>query len=172
MQRKVHISSHTALHNVPFLTKSTCFVTFSHVFVWPFQHKGIPLHPEKHRGVEQLVARQAHNLEVARSSRTPATDARVSAKEKASSSGLVLFSLPSEKDEDEVNQRTSECKRKSIKFRQPGAFFCVINPRLSFFCSTLYNKRSRRWRISPRTFPLSFESPGTQSPASSPQKRL
>ena len=27
----------------------------------------------KHRGVEQLVARQAHNLEVARSSRTPAT---------------------------------------------------------------------------------------------------
>ena len=28
---------------------------------------------QKHRGVEQLVARQAHNLEVARSSRTPAT---------------------------------------------------------------------------------------------------
>ncbi len=28
---------------------------------------------KKHRGVEQLVARQAHNLEVARSSRTPAT---------------------------------------------------------------------------------------------------
>lgn len=27
----------------------------------------------QHRGVEQLVARQAHNLEVARSSRTPAT---------------------------------------------------------------------------------------------------
>ena len=27
----------------------------------------------EHRGVEQLVARQAHNLEVARSSRTPAT---------------------------------------------------------------------------------------------------
>ena len=35
----------------------------------------IPLHSKsrKHRGVEQLVARQAHNLEVARSSRTPAT---------------------------------------------------------------------------------------------------
>ena len=30
----------------------------------------------KHRGVEQLVARQAHNLEVARSSRTPATKLR------------------------------------------------------------------------------------------------
>ena len=29
---------------------------------------------KKHRGVEQLVARQAHNLEVARSSRTPATN--------------------------------------------------------------------------------------------------
>ena len=28
---------------------------------------------KKHRGVEPLVARQAHNLEVARSSRTPAT---------------------------------------------------------------------------------------------------
>ena len=28
---------------------------------------------QKHRGVEQLVARQAHNLEVARSSRAPAT---------------------------------------------------------------------------------------------------
>ena len=28
---------------------------------------------KQHRGVEQLVARQAHNLEVARSSRTPAT---------------------------------------------------------------------------------------------------
>ena len=27
----------------------------------------------KYRGVEQLVARQAHNLEVVRSSRTPAT---------------------------------------------------------------------------------------------------
>ena len=27
----------------------------------------------EHRGVEQLVARQAHNLEVARSSRAPAT---------------------------------------------------------------------------------------------------
>ena len=34
----------------------------------------IPTQYEKeHRGVEQLVARQAHNLEVARSSRTPAT---------------------------------------------------------------------------------------------------
>ena len=28
---------------------------------------------EKHRGVEQLAARQAHNLEVARSSRVSAT---------------------------------------------------------------------------------------------------
>ena len=51
------------------------------------QNKVIPLHSQtgnsasvasclaiKHRGVEQLVARQAHNLEVARSSRTPATE--------------------------------------------------------------------------------------------------
>ena len=30
-------------------------------------------HVKEHRGVEQLVARQAHNLEVVRSSRTPAT---------------------------------------------------------------------------------------------------
>ena len=29
---------------------------------------------KQYRGVEQLVARQAHNLEVARSSRTPATE--------------------------------------------------------------------------------------------------
>ena len=32
-----------------------------------------PIVLDKHRGVEQLVARQAHNLEVARSSRTSAT---------------------------------------------------------------------------------------------------
>ena len=35
----------------------------------------VPLHPQnrKHRGVEQLVARQAHNLEVARSNPASAT---------------------------------------------------------------------------------------------------
>ena len=35
----------------------------------------VPLHPlkKKHRGVEQLVARQAHNLEVARSNPASAT---------------------------------------------------------------------------------------------------
>ena len=37
----------------------------------------VPLHPQnrKHRGVEQLVARQAHNLEVARSNPASATTA-------------------------------------------------------------------------------------------------
>ncbi len=37
--------------------------------------KALPLHPQKeiYRGVEQLVARQAHNLEVACSSRVSAT---------------------------------------------------------------------------------------------------
>ena len=34
----------------------------------------VPEIKKQHRGVEQLVARQAHNLEVARSSRTPATE--------------------------------------------------------------------------------------------------
>ena len=38
----------------------------------------VPLHPlkKKHRGVEQLVARQAHNLEVARSNPASATNER------------------------------------------------------------------------------------------------
>ena len=40
-----------------------------------FPKKVVPLHPlrKKHRGVEQLVARQAHNLEVARSNPASAT---------------------------------------------------------------------------------------------------
>ena len=44
--------------------------------IWQFGIKAVPLQPQtrkSHRGVEQLVARQAHNLEVARSSRAPAT---------------------------------------------------------------------------------------------------
>ena len=39
----------------------------------PINRRTFALANMKHRGVEQLVARQAHNLEVARSSRTPAT---------------------------------------------------------------------------------------------------
>ena len=39
----------------------------------PRNRRNFALANKKHRGVEQLVARQAHNLEVARSSRTPAT---------------------------------------------------------------------------------------------------
>ena len=39
----------------------------------PKNRRTFALANKKHRGVEQLVARQAHNLEVARSSRTPAT---------------------------------------------------------------------------------------------------
>ena len=39
----------------------------------PINSRTFALAKKKHRGVEQLVARQAHNLEVARSSRTPAT---------------------------------------------------------------------------------------------------
>ena len=41
-----------------------------------FPKKVVPLHPlrkNQHRGVEQLVARQAHNLEVARSNPASAT---------------------------------------------------------------------------------------------------
>ena len=37
-----------------------------------YQKKLLTLHPQN-RGVEQLVARQAHNLEVVRSSRASAT---------------------------------------------------------------------------------------------------
>ena len=45
------------------------------------QKKYVPLHPlkKKHRGVEQLVARQAHNLEVARSNPASATRERMQA---------------------------------------------------------------------------------------------
>ena len=40
--------------------------------------KVVPLHPlKKNRGVEQLVARQAHNLEVARSNPASATRTRM-----------------------------------------------------------------------------------------------
>ena len=46
--------------------------------IWRFQKNPVILHSQIgrkpiHRGVEQLVARQAHNLEVARSSRVSAT---------------------------------------------------------------------------------------------------
>ena len=41
--------------------------------IWWDSDKCVPLHPLKHRGVEQLVARQAHNLEVARSNPASAT---------------------------------------------------------------------------------------------------
>ena len=41
--------------------------------IWWDAYKCVPLHPLKHRGVEQLVARQAHNLEVARSNPASAT---------------------------------------------------------------------------------------------------
>ena len=44
----------------------------------PRKRRTFALANKKHRGVEQLVARQAHNLEVARSSRTPATKKRKS----------------------------------------------------------------------------------------------
>ena len=49
--------------------------------IWQFQKIVVPLHPlkKKHRGVEQLVARQAHNLEVACSSPASATTAALSA---------------------------------------------------------------------------------------------
>ena len=41
--------------------------------IWWKVHKCVHLQPLKHRGVEQLVARQAHNLEVARSNPASAT---------------------------------------------------------------------------------------------------
>ena len=42
--------------------------------IWWIPGKVLPLHPQmKNRGVEQLVARQAHNLEVACSSPASAT---------------------------------------------------------------------------------------------------
>ena len=46
--------------------------------IWLIQKIVVPLHPlirKQHRGVEQLVARQAHNLEVACSSPASATTA-------------------------------------------------------------------------------------------------
>ena len=46
--------------------------------IWWIPGKVLPLHPQmKNRGVEQLVARQAHNLEVACSSPASATKKRV-----------------------------------------------------------------------------------------------
>ena len=62
--------------------------------IWYYGGKALPLHPlnEKHRGVEQLVARQAHNLEVARSNPASATKEAASALFKglaASSSELL-----------------------------------------------------------------------------------
>ena len=54
--------------NVFFQKSGLKFLVFRKIFV--------PLHPlrkKQHRGVEQLVARQAHNLEVARSNPASAT---------------------------------------------------------------------------------------------------
>ena len=52
-----------------------CFKDFMQI-IWLFRYFALPLHPQTrnlHRGVEQLVARQAHNLEVACSSPASAT---------------------------------------------------------------------------------------------------
>ena len=48
----------------------------SNINIWSFRNKIVPLQPLKDndRGVEQLVARQAHNLEVACSSLASATN--------------------------------------------------------------------------------------------------
>ena len=47
--------------------------TFSVIFILYFAQIALPLHPNENRGMEQLVARQAHNLEVGGSSPPPAT---------------------------------------------------------------------------------------------------
>ncbi len=68
-----------------FLGSFPCQNVKKRLNVWPCQQKVLPLHTQMrssavaysesilHRGVEQLVARQAHNLEVACSSPAPAT---------------------------------------------------------------------------------------------------
>ncbi len=81
-------SSFYRLHTTDSVCKSTHFLLIVQVFtqkcgenekrcrkICLSQEKAVPLHPqnEKHRGVEQLVARQAHNLEVACSSPASAT---------------------------------------------------------------------------------------------------
>ncbi len=59
----------------------------SSIKIWSFKKIVVPLHPLKgnDRGVEQLVARQAHNLEVACSSPASAT------KKKRNPFGLRFF---------------------------------------------------------------------------------
>ena len=54
-----------------------------------------PCHPDSflHRGVEQLAARQAHNLEVARSSRVSATNNTITAVFSGCDGVIVFFSL-------------------------------------------------------------------------------
>ena len=52
------------------------FFQKSDINILVFRKIFVPLHPlrkKQHRGVEQLVARQAHNLEVARSNPASAT---------------------------------------------------------------------------------------------------
>ena len=68
--------------------KKYAFYEKRYAKIWIFKEKAVPLHPQtresplkeplesailQHRGVEQLVARQAHNLEVARSNPASAT---------------------------------------------------------------------------------------------------
>ena len=55
--------------------RETVKIQKSSINICVIQKIVVPLHPlkKKHRGVEQLVARQAHNLEVARSNPASAT---------------------------------------------------------------------------------------------------
>ena len=71
--RKILHKTRNLCKNVPPYHPSPPFIRQN---IWPYQIISVPLHPKTiHRGVEQLVARQAHNLEVACSSPAPATKA-------------------------------------------------------------------------------------------------
>ncbi len=77
-------------HFVQEKKKNTAEANNFSLFTFHFSLFVVPLQPQtKHRGVEQLVARQAHNLEVARSSRAPAT--RVVGNPVALCPGLLFY---------------------------------------------------------------------------------
>ncbi len=98
-----------------------------------------------HRGVEQLVARQAHNLEVVRSSRASATTTMKEGKEGCGLAVVSLFScvrqstlrreapylyaMPARGGAPGVGQRTQLCSHKALKARpQRRAAQCLHAP--------------------------------------------
>ena len=75
----------------------------------------------KYRGVEQMVARRAHNPEVAGSSPVPATS-KSSLKRQVSASFFLQYGKSGNVPVTLTSKRQSDCARTIELFNHPGAF--------------------------------------------------